>query len=281
MGKHADARAAATAALTKRFGVTPTAGEVWALTGIGDLESNYGAGWPGTNYIGAITADSSWKGETFDHKDSYPDENGNPVWYVTKFKKYPTAVDGWADLANEAFANRGRANARAAAKLNDWAGVSRVLRETTYYKGFGKTKEEQIANHVKALTASIKRANKELGIMDQVTTTTSQAPSIQIRVQNPQGDRIGVTSVSELDAPGLTVLSGIYGAPVCIAYPNGWRMLKFSPEVTIPARSNLPYTPVEQTEPLTFGTMSGIGIGVLGIVVTLMAASAQRRTAHA
>lgn len=280
MGKHADARAAATAALTKRFGVTPTAGEVWALTGVGWLEARYGEGWPGTNNIGAITADASWKGETFEHKDSYPDDNGNQIWYVTKFKKYPTAVDGWLDFANEVFSNRGRANARAAAKRNDWAGVSRVLFETSYYKGIGKTREERIANHVKALTASIKAANKELGIMDSVTTTTSQTPSIQIRVQNPQGDRIGVTTVSELDAPGMTVLAGIYGAPVCIAYPNGWRMLKFSPEVTIPARSNLPYTPVEQTEPLTFGTVGGLAIGVLGIVVTLAAASAQRRTAH-
>jgi hypothetical protein len=243
------------------------------------LESKYGAGWPGTNNIGAITADPSWKGETFEHKDSYPDKDGNPVWYVTKFKKYPTAVEGWSDFANEAFANNGRGAARAAAKLNDWAGVSRVLRETTYYKGFGKTKEEQIANHVKALTASIRQANKELGIMDPVTTSPSQTPSIQIRVENPQGERIGVTSVSEVDAPGLTALAAIYGAPICVAYPNGWRMLKFSPEVTIPARSSLPYTPVEQTEPLTFGTMSGIAIGVLGIVVTIAAASSQRKKA--
>lgn len=271
MGRHANARAAATVALTERFGGTPTSGEVDALAGIGLLESGYGEGFPGTNNVGAITADKSWHGDTFEHKDSYPDDNGHQVWYVTKFKKYPTLADGWRDLANEAYSNRGRSGAREAAKRNDWAGVSKVLFETSYYKGVGKDEAERIANHVKALTSAIRAANKEVGIVDTAT------PSIQIRVTNPQGDRIGFASVSELDAPGLTYLSGVYGAPVMIAYPNGWRMLRFSPEVTIPARSNLPYTAVEQSEPLSFGTVGGLAIGVLGIVVTIAAAKMQQK----
>lgn len=94
-------------------------------------------------------------------------------------------------------------------------------------------------------------------------------PVIAIRVQNPQGDLIGTAEVSDAVAPGLTPLAGIYGAPIMIAYPNGWRFLKFSPEIQIPAKTGLPYAPVEQQQPLSFGWQSGAAIGILGLVATI------------
>jgi hypothetical protein len=276
MGRHADARAAATQALITRFGVPPTAGEVKALAGVGSLESSYGAGWPGTFNIGAITADASWHGETFQHEDSVPQDDGTSKKVIRTFKKYPNAVAGWADLANEVFANRGRIIVRESARANDWRGVSEGLYSTGYYQGFGKTREERIAGHVKALTNAIKAADKEIGNVD--TTTT---PSLQIRVDNPQGERIGIATLTENDAPGLTVLAGMYGAPWMVAYPNGWRFLKFTPEIGIVARPNMPYTPIEQTAGLSLGSALGLGLGVAGILVTVGVAAWERHRKHA
>jgi len=102
-----------------------------------------------------------------------------------------------------------------------------------------------------------------------------QTPSITIRVRNPQGDNIGTTSISDADAPGMSPLASIYGAPVMIAYPNGWRFLQFSPEIQIPAKTGHPYTPVDQQEPVSFGWQSGVAIGILGIVVTIFVGTLQ------
>ncbi len=119
--------------------------------------------------------------------------------------------------------------------------------------------------------ASITRATKR-GVWKY---NVEQTPSITIRVQNPQGEYIGVANVSDAVAPGLSPLAAIYGAPSMVAYPNGWRMLKFAPDVQIPATSGIPFTPVEQTKPLSFGWESGAVIGVLGIVVTIFVGTLQ------
>ena len=97
----------------------------------------------------------------------------------------------------------------------------------------------------------------------------STTKSITIRVQNPQGDLIGTANVSDIEAPGLSPLAGIYGAPIMIAYPNGWRFLKFSPEIQIPAKTGLAYSPVDQQAPLSFGWQGGAVIGILGLVATI------------
>jgi hypothetical protein len=112
------------------------------------------------------------------------------------------------------------------------------------------------------ITAATKRGVWSFG---DVQTTQS----ITIRVQNPQGDLIGTATVSDVEAPGLSPLAGIYGAPVMIAYPNGWRFLKFSPEIQIPAKTGLDYTPVQQQSPLSFGWQGGAVIGILGLVATI------------
>jgi hypothetical protein len=271
MTSHAEARALATAALSKRFGMAPSAGEVRALAGIGNLESHYGDGFGSNNNIGAVQAGPDWTGETFIHKDTHPNPDGTSTTYETKFRKYPTRKAGWEDLAIQAFSVRGRSSVRAAAKNSDWAGVSRALYKTGYYEGFGKTEDERIDNHVKALTSAINSADKAVG------STMETTPSIEIRVQNPQGDLIGTAVVSDVDAPGLSPLAGIYGAPILVAYPNGWRFLKFAPDVQIPTRTGLPFRSVEQQSPLSFGAGSGAAIGILGIVVTIFVATLQSK----
>jgi hypothetical protein len=108
--------------------------------------------------------------------------------------------------------------------------------------------------------------------------------SITIRVQNPQGEQIGITSISDADAPGMSILAATFGAPVMIAYPNGWRFLQFAPGVQIPAKTGHPFTAVEQQSAISFGWQSGAAIGIIGIAVTILVATLQiqpGRRAHA
>ena len=278
MTSHAEARRLARAALERRFGGSPTIGEIKALAGIGWLETNYGD-WhgegEGSNNIGAIHADASWNGEVFLATDTKPNDDGTSTSYVTRFRKYPTAELGWLDLADEAFYARGRSSVRAAAQRQDWEDVSTALYETGYYQGQGATEAERIAGHVRALEGAIALADGK--------ATGAMTPSITVRVENPQGDRIGVASVSELVAPGLTTLAEIYGAPIMIAFPNGWRLLKFAPDVAIAAKTGTPYTPIDQEQPVSWGWQSGAAIGIMGIAVTIFVATLQiqpGRTAH-
>jgi hypothetical protein len=277
MTTHAEARELATVALKRRLGVIPSPGEVKALAGVAWLETRYGAGWnggtgEGSNNMGAIHADSSWKGATFEHKDSKPDGST----YVTRFKAYPSELDGWLDLVGEVFINRGRSSVRAAAKANDWPGVSEALFRTGYYEGMGDTEAERIAGHVKALTNAIRLGGDD---------TAQDLPAIMIRVENPQGTRIGTTVISDLQAPGLSILTEAYGAPVMVAYPNGWRFLKFAPDVQIAALTNHPYSLAEDEKNPAFGWKDGAFVlSLAGLVATIfygtIAIYPQRKSAH-
>lgn len=91
----------------------------------------------------------------------------------------------------------------------------------------------------------------------------SIAPTIPVRVTNPQGLTIGTASISDAVAPGVTELATMYGAPTMVAYPNGWRILQFGGGIQIPAKSNLPYTRLADAKAPTFGW--GHGLAVLTI----------------
>jgi len=97
-----------------------------------------------------------------------------------------------------------------------------------------------------------------------------RALTIPVRVQNPQGQQIGTASVSDAVAPGVTALAGIYGAPVMIAYPNGWRFLQFAPGVQIPAKSNLPYARLVEAKAPSFGWEQGAFVlAIAGLAATI------------
>jgi hypothetical protein len=243
MPNHAEARKLAQIALQRTFGGTPTVGEVKAIAGIGWLETQYGSGWSGDGAgsynIGAIHADPSWSGDTFLTTDTKPTSTGGSVSYVTRFKAYPTAADGWADLVRTAFVVRGRSIVRSAAQANDWHGVSAGLFRTGYYEGMGATDAERIANHQRALTSAISAADGD-------ATPAVDLPSLTIRAEDPQGRPLGTATINEADAVGLMALHDSYGAPTLIAYPNGLRVLRFAPGVLINARSNLPINGTEK-----------------------------------
>jgi len=174
MTTHAEARDLATAALRTVFpGAPPSSGEVAALAGIGFLETGYGAGWKGagkgSNNMGAIQAGSSWHGQTFVYTDTHPNPDGSSTAYRVAFRKYATELDGWIDLVRIAFAGR-RTRVREAARRNDLLGVSRELRTSAYYEGFGRTQEERIANHHRALARAVAAADASVRVPDALPT---------------------------------------------------------------------------------------------------------------
>ena len=80
---YALARIAATNGFEEALGREPTLPEVQFLMAVGGLETSYGTGWQGAGKgsynMGAITAGTSWKGQTFEYMDSYPDADGKPA----------------------------------------------------------------------------------------------------------------------------------------------------------------------------------------------------------
>lgn len=158
---HADIRILLREAFRQIFSREATRGEAQCLQAIASLESNYGQGWKppgnGSNNYGAIQAGSSWNGDTFQYTDTRPNADGTSTPYVTKFRKYPTPIAGAVDLVKVVYMNRGRDKlALAPASAGDTLGFSRGLHASGYYEGHGKTVEDRIANHHKAVERSIR-----------------------------------------------------------------------------------------------------------------------------
>ena len=200
MANHKQARALARQALQTVFSGEPTLGEIEALTGVGWLETCYGAGWrgsgKGSNNMGAIQAGSSWKGDTFTYTDTHPNADGSSTPYRVAFRKYATPLEGWIDLARVAFVNRGRATVRAAAQQCDWLGVSTALHSTGYYEGFGRTVADRIGHHYAALS-------KAIALADAAENKAEVPPTV----------RFGSTgeTVKELQRELGVVADGIFG----------------------------------------------------------------------
>lgn len=163
MTSHQVARAFARSALETRFDREPFAGETKALTGVACIETSYGDGWKGagknSNNMGAIQCGSSWKGDRFWYIDTHPNADGTSTSYRIDFRKYRTPADGWFDLTNVVFVNRGRQVVRDAAVASDFYRVSQMLHQTGYYEGFGKTVAERVNNHYRALSRAIAAAD--------------------------------------------------------------------------------------------------------------------------
>ena len=128
-------------------------GEIAYAAGVGQLETNCGEGWgtgddiefvngvrinqTGSFNWGAVTG--AYNGQYFEHKDSRPDGKGGTIWYVTKFRAYPTDAEGCADFLRilycETHNNTPRENVRKAADECRFRDASAVLRASGYYSG--------------------------------------------------------------------------------------------------------------------------------------------------
>lgn len=151
MNRHVRAKQILEAAVP---GIDPA--ESLLTRGIGELETQYGAGWGhgkstagvGSNNWGAIQATDSWTGDTFEHGDSRWDpERGEQVPYTTKFRAYPTpeagARDLWAMLTGSH-----HGHAAELARAGRWGDISASLgpEGSYYYGGFGPP-EQAVSDH--------------------------------------------------------------------------------------------------------------------------------------
>lgn len=166
---HNDMRIALREAFARVQGREATIPELQCLQAVASLESGYGQYWKppgdGSFNLGAIQAGSSWSGETFVYTDTHPNPDGTSTPYRVAFRKYPSLVAGAEDLVRVVYRNKGRnQKVLPPASKGDTHGFSAGLYDTGYYEGFGKDgpdpgespREERIANHHRAVVASIR-----------------------------------------------------------------------------------------------------------------------------
>lgn len=183
---HIEARAIISEAFRRCFGREPTRVEAQCVQGIGLLETGYGGHWSakvpgavGSNNWGAITAPKSWTGDTFEHRDSKPtDKPGVSDWYVTRFKRYPTPIDGATDLVRTVYLILKRDElVFPHARTGNARGVSTGLYDTKYYTGFGVNRDERIDGHYKKLVSCLHSIAKGCG--EPFLNTASDAVEVE------------------------------------------------------------------------------------------------------
>jgi len=165
VNRHEEARTILLDAFGRVFGRSPSLAEIQAVQAVALLETGYGRGWKGTgrgsNNWGAITTTRP-DSLSFEHRDSRRDAGtGEIVEYVTWFRGYPSPVDGAADLVSVMYVRR--PSVLEAAKAADLYGVSRELRETSYYLGTAPTREGQIGSHFDRMQESVEAISAGLG----------------------------------------------------------------------------------------------------------------------
>lgn len=161
MATHAEARAWAIAGTTAALGHEPTYEQVLFVQAIALLESGYGAGWKGDGVgswnMGAVQAGSPPcdPATSFLYTDSHPNSDGTSTKYEWCYRKYPTPEAGMQAVANILY------NQMKVVPSSIEA-VSTQMYDKHYYEGFGATREERIAGHVKALTRGLERITTKL-----------------------------------------------------------------------------------------------------------------------
>jgi len=117
---------------------------------IGWLETNYGAGWKaagkGSHNWGAITGTHN-NGEYFIASDSRPNpaDPSHPIKYQTKFRRYPSDVEGIEDLWG--LLNSRYRGAVDAADEGRWEDVSQELYDGGYYTGTSTNPATNVERH--------------------------------------------------------------------------------------------------------------------------------------
>lgn len=146
------------------FGREPTTPEAQIIQGVAWLETQYGQGWkpPGnTSFnMGAIQSGKPPcdPAKSFLYTDTNPTSSGASIPYAICFRTYPGPGEGFADLVRVGYKIHGRQVVLDAAHRGDIYGASAALYDTSYYRGFGSTREVRIAHHYRALRSAVNRA---------------------------------------------------------------------------------------------------------------------------
>jgi len=166
-------------AFRQRRGREPTTAEAQLLQSVSWLETRYGTAWKSdagreSKNRGAVQyktprqlgltppyPDVSPDGRGFLYTDTSPNDDGSSTPYSVYFRRYESDEEAVRDLVQQVYDNR-PAVLQAASEA-DVLGFSRAMYESRYYEGFGRTKEERIANHHKAVKAALRRIANALG----------------------------------------------------------------------------------------------------------------------
>jgi hypothetical protein len=214
---HQDMRLLLRDAFARVFSRDATLPELQCLQAIAALETSYGQGWKppgdGSNNFGAIQAGAGWTGATFEYTDTHPNADGSSTPYSVKFRKYATPIDGAIDLTKVVYLNRGRDKlVLAPASKGDTLGFSRGLHESSYYEGFGKTVDDRIANHHKAVERSILQQAEALheGLPADMANQPRQRSTIKLGSVGLDVEALQ-TALNQLGAIPPLVVDGSFG----------------------------------------------------------------------
>lgn len=182
-------------------GYDPSLSELQAVQAVSRLESGYGS-WGnhpkcGNNGVGS----NNWGSTQY---PKLPKDGGCPdgtflcedydaahdKHYKVCFYKYPTPADGAAAVVKHMTTHRPKT--WAAMKTGDAVQISTAMYDEHYYGGFGKTREERIEGHVKALS----------GAAQKIATALGEPLAVQ-RGTTPQGGSSGDGEV--FWTPGKTI----------------------------------------------------------------------------
>lgn len=158
-------------AISDVFHDEATDGEIAVLFACALHESGFGYNWRGAGVgsfnMGAVQC-GKWTGKRFVYVDTHPNADGTSTRYTACFRAYDSEQLGWDDLCRIMYQGP-RKIVREAAIRNDWHGVSKSMHSTVYYEGFGKTVEDRIRNHQRAMSRGINRALAVLGAQQVIT----------------------------------------------------------------------------------------------------------------
>lgn len=123
-------------AFRRVFGRAGSYGEIAYAAGVAQLETGCGETLGYHNW-GAVTG--SYLGQSFSHSDSKPDGHGGTTSYLTKFRSYPSDLDGAADFLRVLYTEKhngiSRDDVRIAASEVRFYDASKLLHATGYYTG--------------------------------------------------------------------------------------------------------------------------------------------------
>lgn len=210
-----------------------TRSELQCLQAVSWLETSHASGWrppgDGSWNFGACQAGASWTGATFMYTDTTPLADGTSRPYVTKFRKYPSALEGAKDLVKIVYMNRGRAVALAAAGREDTRAFSEALHATGYYEGFGATIGERIAHHHEAVVKAIRRQAKALAEPLPRDIATMPAPPPTLRF-GAKGADVRVLQEALAARGAKLTLDGGFGPGTLAALQQFQRSAKLTPD---------------------------------------------------
>jgi hypothetical protein len=213
MLSHKDARIVVAAAFRVRMGREGTRPELQCAGGVGFLETGYAQNWksPGVGSFNWGAIQGSGPAGAFQYTDTHPNADGTSTPYAISFRKYRSLEEGAEDLIRIVYQSNGRDRlVLPAATKGDTLAFSTAMHTTRYYEGFGRTVQERIANHHRALVSAITAAARAIGEPMPDGSELPPAPPVTIR-QGSTGESVKAWQRTLIAAGFELVVDGAFG----------------------------------------------------------------------